>query len=46
MLFDCNMEVNIKGVLEMMGRDIPIIISTKVKMKGKKIIDFLGIRKS
>ncbi|MES1225220.1 MAG: DUF6263 family protein, partial [Bacteroidota bacterium] len=36
MMVDCNMEVNIKGVLEMMGRDIPITISTKVKMKGKK----------
>ncbi|MBS1918287.1 MAG: hypothetical protein JST87_18620 [Bacteroidetes bacterium] len=36
MLVNCSVEVGIKGVLEMMGKEIPINVSSDVKMKGKK----------
>ena len=37
MLVDCKMSADIEGKIQMMGRDIPVKISTSVKMNGRKI---------
>jgi len=37
MLMDCKISSEIEGKIQMMGRDIPIKISTGVKMDGRKV---------
>jgi Family of unknown function (DUF6263) len=38
MLLSCKIKASIKGTIQVMGRDIPVTISTTVKMTGKKIL--------
>jgi len=37
MLISCRVKASIEGRLEMIGREIPVIIKTSLKMNGKKI---------
>jgi len=37
MLISCNIKANVEGIVEVMGREIPITIKTSLKMNGKKI---------
>ena len=37
MLVDCKMSADIEGKIQMIGRDIPVKISTSVKMNGRKV---------
>lgn len=37
MLLDCNIGSSVNGTMQMMGRDIPVSVTSTIKMKGKKI---------